>query len=73
MQQKLEELKESGESTWDDLKQGVEKAIDGLKTSVKEPDFQNQLNRGPGYLPYQGLLCGGKRAEDGSKDQTEFR
>jgi hypothetical protein len=36
VQQKLEELRESGESTWDDLKQGVEKAIDGLKTSVKD-------------------------------------
>ncbi len=35
-QQKLEELRESGESTWEDVKQSVEKAIDGLKASVKD-------------------------------------
>lgn len=33
--EKLESLKESGESNWEDLKQGAEKAIDDLKDSVK--------------------------------------
>jgi hypothetical protein len=35
-QQKLEELRESGESAWENLKQGVEKAMDSLKASVKD-------------------------------------
>jgi DNA primase large subunit len=34
--EKLESLKESGESNWEDLKQGAERAIDDLKASVKD-------------------------------------